>query len=242
MTDLTVAVSRRRLTLATAVQIGGRVLGALLGVVVAGTLARSLTRAQFGELSLALSITGLAGTLGDLGLRQVAVREMARSPERRPAIAGALLTAQLVLGLTLALIGLGIAFALMSGAQARLMAAFVMATMPIGAIGALAVSYQARLRPELVIIPTLIQNVVWLAIVLVLAATNGSLVLYGVGALSAAVVQSAITAVMAIRLTRVSFAATGRLIVELLKLAWPIGLAGVFVTAYYQIDGVLLFH
>ena len=39
-----------------------------------------------------------------------------------------------------------------------------------------------------------------------------------------------------------SFAATGRLIVELLQLAWPIGLAGVFVTAYYQIDGVLLFH
>ena len=98
MTELTVAVSRRRLTLATAVQIGGRVLGALLGVVVAGTLARSLTRGQFGELSLALSITGLAATLGDLGLRQVAVREMARTPERRPVIAGALLTAQLVLG------------------------------------------------------------------------------------------------------------------------------------------------
>ena len=67
------------------------------------------------------------------------------------------------------------------------MAVFVMATMPVGAIGALAVSYQARLRPELVIIPTLIQNVVWLAIVLVLAATGGSLALYGVGALAAAV-------------------------------------------------------
>ena len=47
---------------------------------------------------------------------------------------------------------------------------------------------------------------------------------------------------MALRLIRVSFAAAGRLIVELLRLAWPIGLAGVFVTAYYQIDGVLLFH
>ncbi|HET9102966.1 MAG TPA: flippase [Solirubrobacteraceae bacterium] len=242
MTELTVAVSRRRLTLATAAQIGGRVIGAVLGVVVAATLARSLTRGEFGELSLALSITTLAGTLGDLGMRQVAVREMSRAPERRAAIAGALLTAQFVLGVVLAVIGVAIAFALMSGHQARLMAVFVMATMPVGAVGALAVSYQARLRPELVLVPTLIQNVVWLGIVLVLAATNAGLVLYGVGALAAAILQSAITAGLALRLTEVSFVRIGGLIGELLRLAWPIGLAGVFVTAYYRIDGVLLFH
>ncbi|MGH2914684.1 MAG: oligosaccharide flippase family protein [Solirubrobacteraceae bacterium] len=242
MTELTVAVSRRRLTFATAIQIGVRLVGALLGVVVAAVLARSLSRPQFGELALALTITTLAGSLGDLGLKQVAVREMARGPERRSQIAGALLAAQLVTGLVLALVGTGVAFALMPGHEARLMAVFVMATMPVGAISGLAVASQARLRPDLVIAPMLVQNLIWLGVVLALAATGGSLALYGVGAFGAAVVQAAVAAAIAVRVTRVSFSGSGGLIVELLKLAWPLGLAGLFVTAYYRIDGVLLFH
>ena len=83
MTETTVAISRRRLTMATIVQISGRVLGALLGIVLAATLARSLSRAAFGELALALTILGLAGSFTDLGMSEIAVREMARAPERR---------------------------------------------------------------------------------------------------------------------------------------------------------------
>ena len=94
----TVVLSRRRLTLATAAQIGGRLIGALLGVVVAGTLARSLSRPAFGELALGLTVLGLAGSLTDLGMNTIAVREMARDPERRPQIAGALAAAQLITG------------------------------------------------------------------------------------------------------------------------------------------------
>ncbi len=242
MRATTVAVSRRRLTLATGVQIGARVLGAFLGVLVAATLARSLTRPQFGQLSLALSLLALAGSLGDLGISQIAVREMARRPEDRGSIAGALIAAQLVMGVALALIATAIAFALMHGTQARIMATFVMATMPLGAVGALTIAAQARLRPELVIIPTFVQNVIWLVVVVVLGAAKGSLALYGAGAFAAGVVQAAVTLAVAGRLTHVTFAGARGLVIGLLRVAWPIGLAGMFVTAYYRIDGVLLFH
>ena len=77
---------------------------------------------------------------------------------------------------------------------------------------------------------------------LVLAATGAPLALYGVGALGAAVAQAAITLAFLARVTEVSFVGARRLIAELLKLAWPIGLAGMFVTAYYRIDALLLFH
>jgi len=242
MTETTVVVSRRRLTMATIVQIGGRVFGAVLGVVVAATLARSLSRPAFGELALALTILTLAGTLTDLGMNEIAVREMARAPERRPQIAGALAAAQLISGIVLALIGVAVAFALMADQSARLMAVFLMATLPLGAVSGLTVAFEARLRPELVIVPTLTQNLIWLAVVLVLAASGGSLALYGVGAFGAAVAQAAITLAFLARVSEVSFVGTGRLIVELLKLAWPVGLAAIFVTAYYRIDAVLLFH
>ncbi len=238
----TVALSRRRLTLATAIQIGGRAFGAVLGVIVAAGLARSLSRPAFGELALALTILALAGSLGDLGINQIAVREMARRPEGRASIAGALTIVQLVSGVVLGLVATGVAFALLPGVQARVMAAFVMATMPLGAIGALTIASQARLRPELVIIPTLTQNVIWLGVVLTLGATHGALGLYGVGAFVAAVIQAAVTIVIAARVTEVTFAGTTALIGRLLAVAWPIGLAGMFVTAYYRIDGVLLFH
>ena len=242
MRATTVAVSRRRLTVATAVQIGGRVVGAFLGVLVAATLARSLTRPEFGELSLALTILALAGSLSDLGIGQIAVREMARRPQDRARIAGALCVAQLTMGVVLGVIGIVIAFALMHGAQARVMAVFVMATMPLGALGALTIAAQARLRPELVIIPALVQNVLWLAVVVALGASNGALSLYGLGALVAAVVQSAVIVVLTVRITSVTFTGTRTLIVDLLRMAWPIGLAGMFVTAYYRIDALLLFH
>lgn len=242
MTQTTVAVSRRRLTMATIVQIGGRVFGALLGVVVAATLARSLSRPAFGELALALTVLGLAGSLTDLGMNEIAVREMARDPEQRPQIAGALAAAQLITGTVLALVGVAVGFALMPDHEARLMVIFLMATLPLTAVTGLTVAFEARLRPELVIVPTLTQNLIWLAVVVVLAATGGSLALYGVGALGAAVAQAAMTLTFLARVTDVSFAGVRRLIFQLLKVAWPIGLAGMFVTAYYRIDAVLLFH
>lgn len=242
MTETTVGVSRRRLTMATIVQISGRVLGVLLGVVLAATLARSLSRTAFGELALALTILGLAGSLTDLGMNEIAVREMARAPELRAQIAGALAAAQLITGIILALIGVAAAFALMTDHDARLMVIFMMATLPLGAASGLTVVFEARLRPELVIVPTLTQNVIWLAVVLVLAATGGPLALYGVGFLGAAVAQAAVTLVFLAGLSDVSFAGAGHMIAELLKFAWPIGLAGMFVTAYYRIDAVLLFH
>lgn len=242
MRATTVEVSRRRLTLATGVQIGARVIGAFLGVLVAASLARSLTRPEFGELSLALTIVTLAGSLTDLGISQIAVREMARRPENRARIAGALSTVQLLMGVGLGAIGLVVAFALMKGTEARVMATCVMATMPLGAVSSLTIASQARLRPELYIAPTFVQNVVWVVIVVTLGAANAPLSLYGAGFLAAGIVQAAVTVGLAARVTDVSFGGTRALMLELLRLAWPIGLAGMFVTAYYRIDAILLFH
>jgi O-antigen/teichoic acid export membrane protein len=180
--------------------------------------------------------------MGDLGISQIAVREMARRPEDRASIVGSLCVAQLTMGVVLGVVGVGVAWLLMSGTQPRIMSVFVMATMPVGAVGALTIAAQARLRPELVIAPVLVQNVIWLAVVLTLGAVHAGLALYGVGVLGAGLVQAAVTLALVGRVTDVTFAGSRRMLAELLRVAWPIGLAGIFVTAYYRIDGVLLFH
>lgn len=242
MTPNTVAVTRRRLTAATVLLMSGRVLGAALGVLVAASLARSLTTTEFGQLSLALTIVGLASSLGDFGVTQIAVREMARAPEARGRIAGALTIAQLTMGIVLGVIGAGLALLLMHGAGPRIMALLIMATLPLSAVGSLTIVAQSRLRPELVMIPVLVQSIAWLAVVLVLAAEHCGIVLYGAGFAGTLVLQAAVTLVVSGRLTEVTFAGARGKIFELLVLAWPIGVAGMFVTAYYKIDGILLFH
>jgi O-antigen/teichoic acid export membrane protein len=242
MRQVTVTVSRRRLTLASVVQFGGRVVGAFLGVLVAAALARGLTRPQFGELSVAVTILTLVGSLADLGITPIAVREMASRPEDRPRIAGAVCATELVMGIGLGLVGLAVAFALMKGSQARIMAVFMMATMPFGAVSALTMAAQARLRAELVILPLLVQSIVWLAAVVTLSGLNAPLSLYGAGFLVARVIESAVTVALTVRVTALAFAGARRLTIQLLRVAWPIGVAGMFVTAYYRIDAVLLFH
>jgi O-antigen/teichoic acid export membrane protein len=242
MRQATVVVSRRRLTLASAVQFGGRAVGAFLGVLVAASLARGLTRPQFGELAVAVTILTLAGSLADLGVTPIAVREMASRPEDRSKIAGAVCATELVMGIVLGVVGLAVAFALMSGLQARIMAAFMMATMPFGAVSALTMAAQARLRAELVIVPLLVQSVVWLAAVLTLGALHAPLSLYGAAFLAARVIESAVTVALTVGVTDLVFAGARRLIGQLLRVAWPIGVAGMFVTAYYRIDAILLFH
>jgi O-antigen/teichoic acid export membrane protein len=56
------------------------------------------------------------------------------------------------------------------------------------------------------------------------------------------VIESAVTVALTVRVTALAFAGARRLTIQLLRVAWPIGVAGMFVTAYYRIDAVLLFH
>ena len=70
--DDVVVVSHRRITLSSALNLGGRLLGIAMGIAVAAMLARSLTRASFGTFSLVLAVVCLAGNAADFGLGQTA--------------------------------------------------------------------------------------------------------------------------------------------------------------------------
>src|SRR5581483_4097715 len=90
--------------------------------------------------------------------------------------------------------------------------------------------------------PLLVQSVLWLGAVLTLGAVHAPLSLYGAAFLAARVIESAVTVALTVGVTDLVFAGARRLIGQLLRLAWPIGVAGMFVTAYYRIDAILLFH
>lgn len=237
-----VAVTRRRITVATAVNLAGRLLGVVLGVAVAAILARALGVGAFGRLSLVFALVGLAGNAGDFGLSQIAVRDMAAHPEQRPEILGSLVAVRLALSgvLTATVIG-GVVLMLPAG-SARWMGVLVAMTIPLGALGALQAGAQARLRPELMSYVTLGQSVVWLALVATLAYVHASLAVYGAAFLFAALVQTALAWALVRPVTAVSWRPRWSVARPLLRSALPLGLAGLCVTAYYKIDGIILFQ
>jgi O-antigen/teichoic acid export membrane protein len=234
-------VSRRRLSVASAAYLGARVLSAALGVGVAALLSRALSGREFGQFSLALSLTTLGVTFGDLGITQIAVREMAAQPARRARVAGALSATRFVLGVVFMLAGVAVSFALMSNSSARLASVWVLATLPFSAVNVLTSVAQARLRAELVMLPVLLQSAVWLAGVAMLAAVHAPLETYGIAFFVSNALQAVCTRALTRRLTRVSFESVRPVALALMRLAWPIGLAGLFVTTYYKIDGILVY-
>jgi O-antigen/teichoic acid export membrane protein len=83
-------------------RVGGYIVGALSSVISASLLTRHLGVVRFGEYVTALSLVALVGTLSDLGLTAVGVRELSmRPPAERSSLARDLLG----LRITLTLVG-----------------------------------------------------------------------------------------------------------------------------------------
>jgi O-antigen/teichoic acid export membrane protein len=100
--------------------------------------------------------------------------------------------------------------------------------------------FQSRLRAGLVLSFTMLQGVLWLTAVAALAATHASVVAFAV----ATTVIAAVIAVLQVQATRrfahIAWRAGMLLWRRLTRVAIPLGVAGVMITIYYQVDSVLL--
>jgi O-antigen/teichoic acid export membrane protein len=236
------ADSTRRIAFATVLQLFARIAGLAMGVGVAAFLARGLGTTDFGRFSLLLALVSVAVNVGDFGLSQVAVREMSIDPNRRAAVAGGLAVARLSSGLVLAVV-VGVAGSvLLSTREGTIAAALVAATLPLGALASLQAVAQARLRPHVMSALTLVQSAAWLAGVAALAAFHAPLSAYASVFLAVALLQGVLAVKLTASFATVDIAGSHRIVLELLRRAWLLGVAGLFVTAYYRFDAVLLFR
>jgi O-antigen/teichoic acid export membrane protein len=238
----TVPVTHRRITLATAANLSGRLVGVALGIAVAAILARALGVGSFGRLSVAFALVGLAGNAGDFGLSQIAVREMAADPDRRAEILGSMVAVRLVLSTVLTAAVVGAVFLILPAGSARWMGLLVALTIPLGALSALQTGAQARLRAEVMTYVSLGQSLVWLALVAALALFHAPLAAYGAGFLVSGLVQGGLAWAFVRPISAVAWRPRWESIRPLLRSSLPLGLAGLCVTAYYKLDGVILYQ
>lgn len=236
------SISGRRITVTASCQLLARLLGVGAGVLVAAALARNLGTERYGKLTLVFAIVGLATGAGDFGVGQVATREVAARPHERNRVAGALVLLRLSTGL--ALMGLGAALtADLFGLGGDWVASIlILSTLVLGSVSGLSVVAQARLRPEVTAWIVLIQSFAWLAVVIVIGLAGGGLVAYGEGFLAVGFLQAGITWLLVRNVTAVHLRGAVREAGRLLRHAWPLGVAGLFVTTYYQVDTLLVYR
>lgn len=236
------AISGRRLTFAAAFQLLARLLGIAAGVLVAAALARNLGTQGYGKLTLVLAVVGLASGAGDFGVGQVVTREIAARPLERDRVAGALVVLRLTTGLVLMALGGALTADLFGLGGDWLASVLILSTLPLGSLTGLSIVAQARLRPEVGAWVVLVQSFAWLGVVVGIGLAGGGLVAYGEGFLGVAVLQAAITWLLVRGVTGVQLRRSLSEARRLLRYAWPLGVAGLFVTTYYQVDTLLVYH
>jgi O-antigen/teichoic acid export membrane protein len=230
-----------RVAINTAVQVAARVFGAIVGIVQTGFLSHFLHSRAFGQFGFVLSVIGLCGILGDLGVTNVAIRSLNQNPaEARARTLGGMLTARAMLGGFAVIASDSFAFVGHLDSVVAdgivLMSATYLLTIP----GQLFAVFQAELELQYPMIVNSVQVVFGLGIVIFLIERHASL-LQLLGAQAVLVTLGAwCTALLATRRYKLAIEPNFRVGLQMARHALPVGIGIVLTTVYFRIDTILL--
>jgi O-antigen/teichoic acid export membrane protein len=235
-------VDARRISWDIGVQIVGRFANLALGVVVTALLARTLGDSGFGTWATLLAIIGLLGATSDLGFEQVAVRRISAKPELEAEWLGALLGLKGVFSLA-SLIVTASVIAGVAKSREMLVAGLILA-MPMltGTLSTLRIVFQVRVQNRVTIAIVSLQSIAWGAVVLVVFHWRGGLLALACGSTVVTAATSLLTAVVALRKTRIRFTGIRPYCSDLLHVGAPVAIGGLLVLGYARIDQILVFE
>lgn len=166
---------RARIIVQTLIQLGGRAGSGLGGIVLLALLTRYLGPAGFGRYTFVTGYVGLFAIATDLGSQTIAIRQIARFPERAPSIAGQLFSLKLVLAALTVIAAVAVAlvapvtpFTLGGMPGAVLFSAVALLVIPLSSTGS--AIFQTSLRMAIPAAADVVYRVISLTLVAILAA------------------------------------------------------------------------
>lgn len=237
----TADVSRRRLSMTLAFEWLCRVVGVALGVAVMALLTRYLGPRRFGDLSLALSLTGIAHYTADVGFKQAAIRHASIEPEGRDQLAGTFVVIRGALASVFYAVVCLIGVIVAHDRESALVVVIVGAILPLAFFSSAGFLLHVRLRNELFAVNLLTQSVLWLAVVVAATVWHWSLAAIALGYLVTFVIQAAAVFFMARLLVPFSFALDRQVGRRLLSVALPLTAAGLFMALALRLDSILVY-
>lgn len=219
-------------------QMALRVLMMPISVVTVSLTARTLDPDGLGVWTAVGAYVAIWSVLTDLGLTTVAMQRMAAEPERESEWLGALAGMRLALAfVAAALCAATVPLFLATGHTA----AWIV-TLTIFSTGgsALMSVFNARLRSGLALSFSVLQNILWLGVVVTFYVKGASVVDFAIANTILIAIVCTLQIRTAHRHAHIAWRAGRALWKPLMKVAVPLGIASVLITIYYQIDAVLL--
>lgn len=235
------ALGRRRITADIAVQLVGKAANLALGVVVTVILVRHLGQDGFGQWATILAVTNLVAAAGSQTLMRVAIPRAAAEPEREGAWMGALIGLQTVIAIPGTLLALAVVALISRGGDMRLAGVLICLTVLLNVPAALGAVFQLRVRNDIAMALLTLNSLIWAAGAIAITSGDGGLPALAAAFTGATLITSVATVILA--LPRVSFdwEAGRQLWGEIFKIAVPVGVFGIAVTAYNQVDQLIVF-
>ena len=217
-----------------------RLLSVGLGVVSTVVIVRALGSHEFGLFTLGLAIAGVITQLADFGITQAVTKLSTQDPEKATHIASVAMTVRLVLTAVLGSLGVVLALSL-AGREAALVVAVLIATAPLSTASVLVGLANARLRPELGPLLVAGQSFLWCIVCVVLTRQAPTPLSFAIGLAVTVCMQSLATIVLIIGFhIPHRFNLSGAM--QVLRVSWAPAVLGIFVTAYYRLDSVVVYH
>jgi len=241
MSTLARNATRQRAASDIAMQVGVRILNLALGAVVTALVVRTLGSSGYGRWSTLFAATGLVGYFAEFGMEGVALREAARQPELEHEWIGSAMTIRLLaIGPVMALC-FGVLLLLPHNDQMLTAGAILIVAMPFGGVSSLGLLFQLRVDNRIPMLVLSIRSVLWGAAVLVIHIEGGGMVPFAIAMVSTNFVGTIVNTVAALKLAERRPRPTFKHVRTIVRIALPIGLSGLLVFAYAQIDEVIVY-
>jgi len=223
-------------------QIVVRVLNLALGVVVTALTARVLGNAGFGQWTTIFAILGLTGFFTNLGMEKVVLREASREPELENEWLGAVMMLRLLLLLPVMIFSIS-AIVLLHESQEMLLAGIIIVFgMPFDGVGAMQLIFQLRVKNTVPMVVLTIRSVLWGAAVAVIFWRGGGMVALAIALVVTNGLGSIVQATSARRLAGSWPRPSRKRIGTLVRVGIPLGISGVLIIAYANIDQIIVFQ
>ncbi len=240
-TTLARDATRQRAASDIAMQVAVRIGNLALGVVVTALLVRTLGTTGYGEWATTLIVLGLIAYFMNFGMEEVALREAAKNPEAENEWIGAAILMRLLL-LGPVMISAFLVLLLLSHTEDMLIAgAILIIAMPFGGMGALGLLFQLRVDNRVPMIVMTLRSILWGVAVVLIHKDGGGLIAFAIAMVSTNMVGSIVQTVAAIKIADTWPRPNKKHLRALGKVALPIGISGLLITAYARIDGLLVY-
>lgn len=212
-----------------------------ISVVTVSLAARTLDPSGFGVWSAVSAYVGIFTVLTDLGLTTVAMQKMAAEPEREAEWLGALAGLRLLLSfVAAALCAVTVPLFLDDANQSHLAAWILTLTIFSTGANALMAVFNSRLRAGLALSFSVLQSFMWLGVCIAFYLLGASVVDFAIAYIVMLTVIGALQVQATRRYATIAWRAGRELWRPLMRIAIPLGIGGIAVSIYYQIDAVLL--